>query len=257
MIPCLCSQSIHVSSYDNRYGKGLSEYNFVTKGMDALNKGTNLLGSFYMWRNFFIGLFLTCILCLIGGFLSTRKYKRFTSVEANISKILSKDKIIESTRTKKQSGTTVSYVYELEIKYKPITVETYEEPTECPEGMTLNSQGECVTAPTECPEGMIFNSQGECVTADEDEVITKTFQYTTSKTLSVNDTITIEYDPDDPTNIRSPTGDPKIVGYVLLGIGTGVCMGTLISTYVLSKSKTARQIYGTTSAVSNVRDMFD
>lgn len=92
---------------------------------------------------------------------------------------------------------------------------------------------------------------------ESDGFVVKNFLYTTSKLLQVDDVLELEYDPDDPTNIRVLMSDPKWFGFAFMGIGCCICLGTAISTYILSRSKTARQIYGTASAVSNTINYFD
>jgi hypothetical protein len=89
-------------------------------------------------------------------------------------------------------------------------------------------------------------------TKDENDYIEKEFVYTTSSALNVNDEISLEYEPNNPENIRKPMRNPNIIGYILVGVGFCVCIGTIITTTILSKSKTARQVYGVSGAFSNL-----
>lgn len=170
--------------------------------MEALDKGTNMLGQFYMMRNFFVGIILTLIFCGIGGLLSVQKHKKFTKVDAVINQILSKDKMGSTSKSSKSK----TYIYELIITYKV-----------------------------------------------NDETFTKTFHSTTIESLNGGDIIEIEYDPDNPNIIRPHSLSPKTVGYIFLGIGICISIVTLVSTFVLSKSKIARQYMGITSGANNLK----
>jgi hypothetical protein len=213
--------------------------------MNVLSKGTNFLGKVYMTRNLMIGLFITCILCLIGGLLSRQKYTKFISVKAKIIDIIDKTvdykKLKNSKSLSKSKTTSTSYTYTLKIRYTPGT-ETFTE-NQKPDSESVNANT------TTTSESTPIEKSGDTpieTNNDENDFIEKEFMYTTISTLNVNDEILLEYDPDNPENVRKPMMNPNIVGYIFVGVGFCVCIGTVISTMILSKSKTARQVYGVT-----------
>ena len=105
-----------------------------------------------------------------------------------------------------------------------------------------------------CAEG--FHKHDEtCLSKMDDEYLSEIIIDGFVK-LKENEKIDIEYDPLNVERIRKPQMDPKIAGYVSLGLGTCCCILTIVVTMFLSQNKTARQIYGVSSAYQNVKKMF-
>lgn len=135
-------------------------------------------------------------------------------------------------------------MYELELKYKPFSIELFEDLDESCPSMLYDSQGQCITEQSETEE---------IKKAEDDGYITTIFKYTTSNLVNECSTIALEYDSDDTKNIRMSATDPKIIGYNPIGVGS-ICIATIIIIFILQRSKGARQIFGTASAIGNAKN---